>query len=62
MPTKHVNDVTWRKVEQETVKRVIETKGNLKDTEVLDLLIKKGLETITTEDYEEFLKKKRKYE
>lgn len=60
MPTKHVNDVTWRKVEQETVKRVMETKENIKDTEVLDLLIKKGLETITTEDYVNFLKKKRK--
>lgn len=61
MPSKHVNDATWRKVEQETVKRVIETKGNLKDTQVLDLLIKKGLSEITTEDYEKFLKTKNKY-
>lgn len=51
MPTKHIDDKTWRKVEQETVKAVVATKEPLKDTEVLRLLILKGLEVVTVEDY-----------
>lgn len=50
MPTKHINDNTWRLVEKETVKPVIELKVPVKDTEVLDWLIRKGLETMTEDD------------
>ena len=59
MPTKHIDDATWRKVETETVKAVIATKTSLKDTEVLKLLILKGIQTISDEDYEEYAKKKK---
>lgn len=59
MPTKHVSDTTWRKVEKETVKAVTQTATPLKDTEILNLLILKGIEAITEEDYE-MLSKKRK--
>ncbi|MCF5837886.1 hypothetical protein ACK36M_15170 [Aeromonas veronii] len=60
MPSKHIDEGTWRKVEQETVKAVIATKTSIKDTEVLKMLILKGLEQITEEDYIDFLKKKKK--
>lgn len=60
MPSKHIDDATWRKVEQETVKAVIATRTSIKDTEVLKMLILKGLEEITEEDYADFLKKKKK--
>jgi hypothetical protein len=60
MPSKHIDDATWRKVEQETVKAVIATRTSIKDTEVLRMLILKGLQEITEEDYAEFLKKKKK--
>tara|TARA_R110000772_G_C13306052_1_gene439356 strand:- start:452 stop:628 length:177 start_codon:yes stop_codon:yes gene_type:complete len=58
MPTKHIDDVTWRKVEKEHVKAVVATQKSLKDTEILRILINKGLESITQDDYLELVKKK----
>lgn len=58
MPTKHIPDATWRKVEKEHVKAVIATKRGLKDSEILNILILKGLETITEEDYTRLAEKK----
>ncbi|AKO44291.1 repressor [[Haemophilus] ducreyi] len=51
MPSKHIDDMTWKKVQDETVKAVILTKTSLKDTEILKILIKKGLKHIQDEDY-----------
>lgn len=56
MPTKHIQESTWRKIEKETVKAVIETQKSIKDTEMLDALILKGLEEITKEDYKKIKK------
>lgn len=58
MPTKHIDDATWRKVEKEHVKAVIATQKSLKDTEILKLLINKGLESISEDDYKEYSKGK----
>jgi len=58
MPTKHIDENTWRKVEKETVKAVIQLQSAVKDTEVLRWLILKGLEEMTPEDYQRFQKKK----
>ncbi|WP_220494699.1 hypothetical protein [Pseudoalteromonas sp. SR41-6] len=58
MPTKHIDDITWRKVEKEHVKAVIATQKSLKDTDILRVLINKGLEVITEDDYEKLIKKK----
>ncbi|MCX0424796.1 MULTISPECIES: hypothetical protein [Aeromonas] len=58
MPSKHIDDSTWRRVESETVKAVIATRTSLKDTEILKLLILKGLECITEDDYKQYLKEK----
>ena len=60
MPSKHIDEITWRKVEKEHVKAVVETQSSLKDTEVLKILITKGLECVRDEDYELFARKKRK--
>lgn len=51
MPTKHIPDSTWRKVEKEHVKAVVATKKSIKDSEILNMLILKGLEEITEDDY-----------
>lgn len=59
MPTKHIDDATWRKVESETVKAVVATKTSLKDTEVLKLLILKGLQEIGEADYIAYINKKK---
>lgn len=59
MPTKHIPETTWRKVEKEMVKVVVELQTPVKDTEVLNWLILKGLEKITAEDYRKFKKNKK---
>ena len=56
MPTKHIDDRVWRQVEKKAVEAVIQTKLNIKDTEMLKWLILKGLETITEDDYYQFKK------
>lgn len=56
MPTKHINSATWRKVEKETVKAVVETREPIKDTDVLNWLIERGLQGIEKEDYKELKK------
>jgi hypothetical protein len=56
MPTKHINDAVWRKVEQATVKAVVETREPIKDTDVLNWLIERGLRDIEKGDYRELKK------
>ncbi len=60
MPTKHIDDATWRKVEKETVKAVVASQASLKDTEVLRTLILKGIENISEEDYIDLARKKKR--
>lgn len=60
MPSKHIDDVTWRKVEKETLRAIQTTSCVFKETEVLKALILKGLERIQDEDYEKMAIKKRK--
>lgn len=57
MPTKHINDKTWREVEKETVKVVVNIQKAVKEADVLNLLIQKGLEEITKADYKRLIKK-----
>lgn len=58
MPTKHIDDETWRKVEREAVKATIATKKSIKETEMLRWLILKGLEEITEADFERMVRNK----
>lgn len=58
MPTKHIDDETWRKVEQAAVKATIATKKSVKETQMLKWLITKGLEEITEADFEKLVKEK----
>lgn len=59
MPSKHVDEQTWRKVEKETVRAVIAAQASIKENEVLRILILKGLKHVTEDDYKEFAEKKR---
>ena len=58
MTTRHIKDVTWRKVEKKTLKAVIETQTNIKETEMLDFLINLGLERFEDEDFQRIKKRK----
>lgn len=55
MPTKHIQDETWEKVREEFVRAVVLTKAGFKETEILNLLINKGIEKIQDEDYIAFV-------
>ena len=60
LASKHIPETTCRKLEQEAVKAVIATKTGIKDTDLLNYLLLKGLKTITEEDYWEMAKMKNK--
>lgn len=60
MPTKHIDDATWRKVEKEVVKAVVATKKGFKDSEIIKILLNKGLDEITEQDYINYLIKNKK--
>jgi len=59
MPSQHIKDETWRKVEKEAIRAIIQTKTNIRTTEILDLLIKKGLEVVDEIDFDKLVKDKR---
>lgn len=58
MPTKHIDDETWRKVEQAAVKATISTKKSVKETQMLRWLILRGLEQMTEADFQQLVKGK----
>ncbi|MBN6078795.1 hypothetical protein [Aggregatibacter actinomycetemcomitans] len=59
MPTKHIDENLWKKVQDETVRAVILTKTSIKETEMLQMLIKKGLESMTEDDYIKHIQNKK---
>lgn len=60
MPSKHVDDKTWRLIEVETLKVIKTTNKVFKETDILKALILKGLEVVEPEDYEQLLTKNKK--
>jgi len=62
MPTKHIDDITWRKVEKELVKAVVSTQTSIKDVDILKILINVGIKNIDKSDYKELTKRKNKPE
>ena len=47
MPVKHIPEAIWRKVEKELVKAVIETKKPVKESQILEVILKVGIKNIT---------------
>ncbi|WP_165090129.1 hypothetical protein [Neisseria yangbaofengii] len=60
MPSKHIQDKVWEEVKDEYVRAVVITKSGFKETEILNLLIKKGIESIKDEDYIKLAMEKKK--
>jgi hypothetical protein len=58
MPSKHIPEQIWRKVEKELVKAVVITQMPVKEAEMIEILLKKGLEHITDKDYKNMKKDK----
>ncbi|WP_308019332.1 hypothetical protein [Neisseria cinerea] len=60
MPSKHIQDKTWEEVKKEYVRAVVATKMGFKETEILNLLIEKGIKEIKEEDYIKYAMEKEK--
>ncbi len=58
MPTKHINKKTWASVRDLTVKAIVETREHFNESEVLSLLIEKGLEHKNEIDFFEIANQK----
>jgi len=51
MPTKHIDDETWKKVEKKMVDIIIETKTSIKEGKLLKQLILIGLKHYDEEKF-----------
>jgi hypothetical protein len=60
MPTKHIREDTWDKIEKIRIKGIIETKTDIKEKDILDLILRKGIEKIDEADIDKLTKKKNK--
>ena len=60
MPSKHIQDPTWEEVKKQFTHAIVTTKTGFKETEILNILILKGIEKITDEDYIKAASKKNK--
>jgi hypothetical protein len=56
MPTKHIDEKNWKKIQELTVKTVIATQKPVKETDILHYVIKIGLENVTTEELKKLAK------
>ncbi len=43
MPSKHIDDETWRKIELKTVEEIVRTQKHIKETDMLKRLVLIGL-------------------
>lgn len=50
MPTKHIDEKTWKRIQDLTVKAVIATQKPIKEGDVLHFVIKRGLEDLNIEE------------
>ena len=48
MPSKHIKDETWELIEDLRIRGIIETKADIKERELLNLILKKGQSLIKT--------------
>lgn len=51
MPTKHIDNELWKKIQEKHIEVVTETKMSLNDTDILKTVIKRGLEVVKNEDF-----------
>lgn len=52
MPVKHIPSGIWREVEKELVKAVVETQKPVKESEIIELLLRIGIKNVQKKDYQ----------
>jgi hypothetical protein len=60
VPVKHIPDQIWRRVEKELVKAVVATQRPVKESEMIEYLLKKGLEASKDDSYKDLTKEGKK--
>ncbi|MGR3807801.1 hypothetical protein [Pasteurella testudinis] len=60
MPTKYINENAWKKIEELTLSTIIQTKFMLKETEVLQVVIEKGLQQLSDDDLLQYVNENKK--
>lgn len=55
MPTKHIESELWQRVEQKTVETILHTRMMVKETDILQEIIKKGLEHTSVDELGQFV-------
>lgn len=59
MPTKHIETELWQQVEAKTVETVIQAKVMIKETDILQEIIRKGLQHISIEELRQYALKRK---
>jgi possible filamentous phage ctx rstr-like repressor len=59
MPTKHIETELWQQIEAKTVETIIQTKVMIKETDILQEIIRKGLQYISTEELRQYALQKK---
>ena len=49
MPSKHIDEETWRKIEKKTVEEIVKTHKHIKETDMLKRLVLIGLKHFNDE-------------
>ncbi|MGR3808158.1 hypothetical protein [Pasteurella testudinis] len=60
MPAKYINETAWKKIEELTLSTIIQTKSMLKETEVLQVVIEKGLQQLSDDDLLQYVNENKK--
>ena len=55
MPTKHIPDAIYAKLEKKHVDAIIYTKQKIKESDFIEFVLKRGLSSLKNEDFEEFV-------
>ena len=59
MPTKHIEAELWQQVEAKTIETIIQIKVMIKETDILQEIIRKGLQHISTEELRQYALQKK---
>lgn len=60
MPTKHIDTELWQRIEEKTVETIMQTKVMVKETEILQEIIRKGLQHISIQELSQYSLQRKK--
>ncbi|GAB1661544.1 TPA: hypothetical protein ACU18R_001926 [Mannheimia haemolytica] len=59
MPTKHIESELWQQIEERTVETIMQAQVMIKETDILQEIIKKGLQHISIEELKQLALQKK---